>query len=166
MTLVERPIVAEFVPTPVSETVCGLLLALSEITRLAVRVPVAEGVKVMPMVHASPGGTLDPQSFDCPKSDEFVPFPKMLVMVRAVLWLLVRITFCVALVVPIACGPECRLVGATVSLTEDGRMKVQTRVCHTGLPVPIWFVVKYSFTYQKAHPPTGSTVMLVYSPPL
>ena len=48
--------------------VCGLLLALSDITRFAVRVPVAVGAKSILMVQASPGGTeLEPKIIGLPK---------------------------------------------------------------------------------------------------
>src|ERR1700722_3784119 len=137
MLVVERLMVAELVPVPVRATVCGLLPALSEMFRVAVRVPVPVGVKVMPMVQESPAGTLDPQSFDCPKSERFVPLPKILLMVKAVLRVLVSVTFCVALVVPTACEPNVRLVGDTVTVPHDGRVNVEMRVCQIGFPVPV-----------------------------
>src|ERR1700722_14420079 len=137
MLLAERLMLAEFDPVPVRDTICGLLAALSEMFRLAVRVPVALGVKVMLMVQESPAGTLDPQSFDCPKSERFVPLPKMLLMVSAVLRVLVSVTFCVALVVPTACEPNVRLVGDTVTVPHDGRVNVEMRVCQIGFPVPV-----------------------------
>ena len=43
--LVGDIVTAEVAPTPVSDAVCGLLLASSVMVRVAVRVPVVEGVK-------------------------------------------------------------------------------------------------------------------------
>src|ERR1700690_2093864 len=50
-------------PVPVSETVCGLVLALSFTYIVAVRVPVAPGVKVTEIVHLPFDGTLAPHVF-------------------------------------------------------------------------------------------------------
>ena len=49
------------VPVPVSATVCGLCVTLSAILTLAVRAPVAPGLKVTEMVQLAPAATLDPQ---------------------------------------------------------------------------------------------------------
>lgn len=53
---------------PVSETVCGLLLALLFTFSLAGRVPVADGVNVTLTVHMDFACTLPPQAFVCAKS--------------------------------------------------------------------------------------------------
>jgi hypothetical protein len=52
---------ADVTPVPVSETVCGLPLALSAIETEAVRVPEAVGLKVMLIEQLAPAATLDPQ---------------------------------------------------------------------------------------------------------
>lgn len=48
-------------PVPVSETVCGLPAAPSVTLTLAVRVPLAVGVKVTLIEHEAPAATDDPQ---------------------------------------------------------------------------------------------------------
>ena len=48
---------AKSCPAPVSETVCGLLLALSVIDSVPLRLPVALGVKVTLMVQLAPGAS-------------------------------------------------------------------------------------------------------------
>ena len=45
------------VASPVSSTVCGLLVSVSTIVRVPVRVPVAAGVKARFSVHELPGAT-------------------------------------------------------------------------------------------------------------
>ena len=79
---------------PVAEmlAVCGLLLASSVTVRVALRAPVAVGVKVTLMVQVAPAATLVPQLLLCPKSPLLVPVKVMPVMLNAVLWELVRVT--------------------------------------------------------------------------
>jgi len=70
------------VPVPVSETACGEPAALSEIERLALRLPVAEGVNVTEIVQLPFALRLLPQLLVCEKSPEFVPVMLMLLIVR------------------------------------------------------------------------------------
>ena len=56
------------VPVPVSETVCGLLEALSVMVKLPLRVPLAVGVKVTLTVQLELVATLAPQLLLCAKS--------------------------------------------------------------------------------------------------
>jgi hypothetical protein len=60
------PVIA--VPVPVSVTVCGLPVALSEMLTFPIRVPGALGVKVTPIVQFPPAGIEVPHVFVCPKS--------------------------------------------------------------------------------------------------
>ena len=60
-------------PVPVSATVCGLPEALSAMLTEAVRVPEAEGVKVMLMVHVPLAATELPQVLVCAKLLLLVP---------------------------------------------------------------------------------------------
>jgi len=57
-----------FAPVPVSDTVCGLLEALSVMVRVPVRVPVAVGVKVTLTVQLVLTARLVPQLLVCAKS--------------------------------------------------------------------------------------------------
>lgn len=70
------------VPVPVRATVCGEPPALSLIDKLALRLPIADGVKVTEMVQKPLELTLLPQLFTCEKSPEFVPVMEMLLIVR------------------------------------------------------------------------------------
>src|SRR5438874_444914 len=75
------------IPVPDTTAVCGLLLALSVTVKIALRVPVAVGVKVTLMVHFPSPRTADVlggQLLVCPKSPGLVPVKPMLVMVNAV----------------------------------------------------------------------------------
>src|SRR5438105_3019414 len=80
------------VPVPVRLVVWGLLLALSVTVRVAVRVPAAVGVKVTLIVQLPPAATLVPQLLVCVKSPLLVPVTAMLVMLKAVLPGLERVT--------------------------------------------------------------------------
>ena len=60
-------------PVPSRATLCGLLLALSEIARLAVRGPVPEGLKVSESAQLFPAAKPLPQVFVWEKSVAFTP---------------------------------------------------------------------------------------------
>lgn len=90
-------------PVPLSATLCGLPAALSLTEMLALRDPVAEGVKVTLIVQFAPAVSvlgLMGQVFDWAKSSAFVPVTVMLVMINAAVPLLVSVTDLAALVVP------------------------------------------------------------------
>src|SRR5205085_9850430 len=88
-------------PVPLKATVCGLPHALSLIERLALRLPVAAGVKVTLMVQVAPAARvfgLLGHVLVWAKSPELVPAKLMLLMVKAALPLLVSVTACAVLV--------------------------------------------------------------------
>ena len=88
------------VPVPERPTDWGLPVALSVIARAAARVPLAAGVKVALMVQLAPAATLDPQLLVWAKSLALAPESAMLVMLKATLPELVKVTALVVLVVP------------------------------------------------------------------
>ena len=51
------------IPVPDKLAVCGLLLALSNTPKVALRAPAAAGVKVALNVHEAPTATAEPQLF-------------------------------------------------------------------------------------------------------
>jgi len=55
-------------PVPVSETVCGLFVALSVMVSMPPRVPLAVGVKVTFTVQVELAATLEAQLLVCAKS--------------------------------------------------------------------------------------------------
>jgi hypothetical protein len=77
----------------------------------AVRDPVADGVNVTMIVQLPPVPTPLPQSFVSAKSAEFVPLRPMLDIAREVLPVSVSFTACAALVVPVPCWANVRLLG-------------------------------------------------------
>ena len=84
-------------PVPESDTVCGLLVALSLTLRLPVRFPVVAGVNVTLMVHLDLLGKLVAQVVaETAKS----PVAEITILVRATVWLLDRVNVFAALVVP------------------------------------------------------------------
>src|SRR6266699_4813635 len=75
------------IPVPETPAVWGLLLALSVTVRIALREPVAAGVKVTLMVQVPLAARVEGlrgQLLVCPKSPGLVPVKPMLVMVSAV----------------------------------------------------------------------------------
>ncbi len=87
------------VPVPVSETPWGEPAALSDIERLALRLPVAECVNVTDIVQFPLLLKLLPQLFVCEKSPEFVPVMLILLMVNDWLPEFVSVTVLAVLVV-------------------------------------------------------------------
>ena len=83
-------------PTPERLTVAGLPATLSSTVSIPDRCPFAVGVKVTLMVHEVLGGTVVPQLLVCAKSGLVV----MLLMLRAVVPVLVKVTGTGLLAVP------------------------------------------------------------------
>jgi hypothetical protein len=92
------------VETPVPErlTDWGLPVALSAIASAAERLPAAEGLNVTLIVQLAPAATLEPQLLDWAKSLALTPKTAMLVMLRAELPALVRVTGRAELAAPTA----------------------------------------------------------------
>ena len=97
-------------PVPDRLTVCGLPEALSVMVTEAARLPVAVGAKVTLMLQLPPATTELPQLLDSLKSPLFAPVTAMLVMVKAAVPVLVRVTGCAELVIPRVWLPKVRLV--------------------------------------------------------
>ena len=72
-------------PVPVRLAVCGLPEALSLIESVAVRVPLAAGLKVTLIPQLAPAPKDEPQVFVCEKSPLFVPVIEILEILTAVL---------------------------------------------------------------------------------
>ena len=102
LMLVELKLTTGSIPVPLSDTVCGLPLALSLIEMLALRLPVAVGVKVALMLQvpltARVAGLIG-QVWLGLKSPGLVPPGVMALMLRGAVPLLVRVTDCAPLVV-------------------------------------------------------------------
>ena len=79
-------------PVPERLTECGLPVALSEIVSDAVRLPLAEGLKVTLIAQAAPAVTLEPQLFVCVKSLAFVPETAIEEMLKSAVPESVRVT--------------------------------------------------------------------------
>src|SRR5437899_2397171 len=103
--LVGAKVTAGAMPIPASDTDCGLPGASSVMVTVAVRAPVAAGVKLMLIVQLAPGAT-EPapvgQVLPAAKAKSAACAPEMVMLVRfsGVPPLLVSVRFCAALVVP------------------------------------------------------------------
>jgi hypothetical protein len=98
--LVGERLTVNVAPVPVRLMVCGLPAALSVIVTLAVRLPLAVGVKVTLMVQLAPVARELPHVFVCTKSPLLVPVIAMLVRLTAVLPVLAKVTAWAVVVVP------------------------------------------------------------------
>jgi hypothetical protein len=101
-------------PVPVSETVCGLPLALSAIERVPLKSPTSEGVKVTSIVQLAPAATLVLQVFVWPKSPVVVIF----VILSVAEPVLLNLIDCAALVVLAGSLPNAILVTDKVAVGE------------------------------------------------
>jgi len=89
-------------PIPLSMMLCGELSALSVSVTADASVPAAVGANARVMVHVPPAATLVPQVFEDTNEEAFVPVNCMLAMVSGPRPVLVNVTVCVKLVVPMA----------------------------------------------------------------
>ena len=80
------------VPVPERLTICGLPLALSVMLTEAVRLPLAAGVNVTLIVQLAPPATELPHVLVCAKLLALVPVSARLVMLKAALPVLLRVT--------------------------------------------------------------------------
>jgi hypothetical protein len=96
-------------PVPPSAIDCGELPALSTMVMAAERAPPVVGPKCPWMLQFAPAARLVPQSFAKSNEDASAPVTLMLVMDRASLPVLARVTACDTLAVPTACEPNVKL---------------------------------------------------------
>jgi hypothetical protein len=113
----------ETTPVPLKEIDCGLPAALSVMVTEALRGPIWVGVKVMLIVHCSPGGRLEPHVCVWLKSVAFVPATAMLLMFNASTLVLESVTVCGAPPVPTTWFPKLKLVGDTVTVGTCSRIQ-------------------------------------------
>jgi hypothetical protein len=91
---------AAAIPLPLTPAVWGLLPALSVTVRLALRVPVALGVKVTLIVQLEPAATLAPQLLVWPKSPALAPLNPILLILIDEPVPFFSVSGCAALVAP------------------------------------------------------------------
>jgi len=134
---------ADVTPVPVSGTLCGLPPALSLMLRVAVRAPLAAGVKLTLMVQLAVAARvlgLSGQVFDCAKSAAFTPFTTMPLIVSAAVPLFVSVIDCAALVVPIFWLPKLSEVGLSVTAgAETTPVPLRATLC--GLPAALSLIL-------------------------
>jgi hypothetical protein len=109
------------VPKPETAMVCGLLLSESLKFKIAARVPVAVGAKMMFALQLAAGARVAPQVLlKIVKSPGLVPLKLRLLILIAALFPFVRVTAFCPLLFPIATAAHVRLAGeALVAPPED-----------------------------------------------
>src|SRR2546427_358674 len=136
-TLFADNVTAGAMPVPVRVIVCGLPGASSTMFSVALRIPVASGVKLTLIVQLAPGAT-EPaplgQVLPAAKAKSAACAPVMVMLVRfsGASPLLVSVTFCAALVVPTRCSPNALLVAESVAVGGVTPVPVSDTDC--GLP--------------------------------
>ena len=99
-------------PVPVSDTVCGLLVALSVMATVALRVPAAEGVNTTLMVQVPEPWSVVPQVFEeIAKSPAFIPVRAALVMESGAVPWFCKVIVCAGLLVPTLKAPNWSELG-------------------------------------------------------
>src|SRR3989454_3839805 len=136
-TLFADNVTAGAMPVPVRVIVCGLPGASSTMFSMALRIPVASGVKLTLIVQLAPGAT-EPaplgQVLPAAKAKSAACAPVMVMLVRfsGAPPLLVSVTFCAALVVPMRCSPNALLVAECLADGSVTPVPVSDSDC--GLP--------------------------------
>ena len=118
-------------PDPKTRTLCGLLAESSTTVTVALRDPVALGVKVTLIAQLLPTLTLVPQSLDCAKSLAFVPVTVMLEMAKEASPALFRVIPWGRLLTPTGSAPMLRLSEERLG---SGPPPLPVRLTAWGLP--------------------------------
>ena len=117
------------VPVPVRVLVCGEPVALSAKESVALKLPVAEGVKVMAMEQDAEATSASPQVFvPMAKSLALEPASVMPEIERVALPLLVRVNVLAALLVPLLTLPKSAAAGVSAAMGAAGAVAVPLSV--------------------------------------
>jgi hypothetical protein len=117
-------------PVPVRATACGLLPALSVNRRVAVRVPLAVGLKTTAAVHWLPAARVEPQELDATaKSPAFVPEIATLLIVMAEADEFESVANCEELLDPTVVEANVRFDGVAEMLVEPAPVPVRETIC-------------------------------------
>ena len=112
---------------------------MSEIVTVALRVPIAIGVKVTLIVQLAPTATELPHVFVCAKSPALAPVMAMLLMLNVVLPVLLNVATFAGLLWRTRYEPQVRLVADSV--TDDWTpVPVKPTIC--GLPIALSLIVR------------------------
>ena len=104
---------------PLTARLCGELVAESAISKVALRVPAAVGVKLTETVQLAPAANEVPQVLESGKSPACAPLIEIALMLRLLPPLLERFTTCAVLVLPITCALKDREDGLRLSAAAD-----------------------------------------------
>jgi len=125
-----------YLPVPVREDFCGLLFAESLTLNVPVLVPVAVGLNTTLIVQCVLAAKLVVQVVDKVLKS---PVIELAMLLRARVWLLVRVNTLAALVVPTVCEANVALVGVNVA----GRAPVPVSGTFCGLLVASSLIVRF-----------------------
>ena len=112
-------------PVPARATDCGLPVALSVKVSVALKDPLAAGVKVTLILQLAPAATLDPQLFVSAKSLGFVPAIEIAVILKAALPELLNVTVWAELVVATVWLAKVRLDGERLATGAGSGSEVE-----------------------------------------
>jgi hypothetical protein len=126
-------------PVPVSAIDCGELVVVSLMVIAAVIAPAVVGAKCPWMVQFAPAARLVPQLLENANADAFVPVTVMLLMSRAALPVLVKVTLCEGLVDPTCKLPNDKLVADNDTVVGVTPVPVSAMDC--GEPVALSVMV-------------------------
>lgn len=125
----DREIAGALMPRPVSETARGLPVALSLMVMAPLRVPAAVGPKTTRIAQLAELAKPLPQLLVWAKS----PVAAMLVMVKGAVPVLVSVTVCEVLVVPMGWLAKFKALGERVTVTLEVTVVVTVAVLSSGL---------------------------------
>lgn len=136
-------------PVPETPIDCGLPLALSLKVIAVTRAPTALGENVMLTEHEAPAARLTAPtgqvSFEMEKSPGLAPVSPIDENVTALLPVLLTITLCAALVVPVFCAANVRLPGLKPSVKVGAAVPVPLSAAEAGLAEKLPEIDKAAF---------------------
>jgi len=124
---------------PVNVMTCGLLAALSLMSMAELSVPVEVGANVTVIAQLAPPATLPPQLLPSLNEVQAPEFMTMFVMLSEALPVFERVTVCGALVVPMFCWLNVRLVAERLTTGIEAPVPAKLTVC--GLPLALSVIV-------------------------
>jgi hypothetical protein len=144
-------ITVDVTPVPLKATVCGLPVVLSAISNVAVRAPAACGVNSTLIVQLAPAASVPAALHPPPelgsgtlKSSASAPLVVNPAKFTAAVPVFVTITLNGALVVLIACAPNVKLLGVTVTVAVPPVAVPVSEivvVCGVSLPVLVYVTI-------------------------
>ena len=138
-------------PVPLSDSTCGVPLALSVTLREPVRVPPSVGAKTTATMQCWPGVNTEPEQPSEEMGNSVVLVDTTPVKVRLAVPVLVTLKFCAALVVPTLCVANEAVLGLNAAAgPATTALPVRLMVCVPGVAESVSVILAMRFPVEPA----------------